>query len=198
MLLRIACIIVLLLLPCAVFGQSEVDLSIRSTFANRIPLAIAQFAAVDGAAAVEAAELEQLVFLDLQFSGFFKIVRGQVPVVTSSDAGLVEVRGMLIQNGSEMQFEGRVLDRTEVPFNVALTYHAIQRRELNAHPGLLAEALLAELHLSPPDHEMRSRLTGALIEAQAPDGGFPGAKTVDEIGDPHRTACIAALALARR
>jgi TolB protein len=101
---------ILLLLPSLVLAQSEVDLRIRSTFAKRIPLAMAQFTAVDGASPEDATEMEQLVFLDLQFSTFFNIVRGQVPLAGNGDSGLVEVRGTLIRSGDEVHFEGRVVD----------------------------------------------------------------------------------------
>lgn len=104
-------VIVCILLPGHVFGQSEVELGIRTTFAELIPLSIAPFIAVDGSRPDDAMELERLVTTDLKFSGLFRIEHVAVPLAANGGKeGLVEVRGTLIQRGDRTQFEGRVID----------------------------------------------------------------------------------------
>ncbi|MDH3215523.1 MAG: Tol-Pal system beta propeller repeat protein TolB [Candidatus Krumholzibacteria bacterium] len=100
-----------LLLPISAFGQSEVELGIKSSYAQRIPLNVAPFAAVDGTRPDQALSLESLVTADLEFSGLFDLKRKRVPLAANGDKeGLVEVRGALIKYKGETHFEGRVID----------------------------------------------------------------------------------------
>ena len=92
-------------------AQREVELGIKSSYANLIGLSIAPFTAVDGARPDQATTLEQLITADLEFAGVFKVTRGRARRTDSAgDNGLVEVRGLLKQNGGETQFEGLVVD----------------------------------------------------------------------------------------
>jgi TolB protein len=100
-----------LLLVSGVRGQSEVELGIRSTFAERIPLNIAPFAAIDGTRPDQALTLQNVVTSDLEFSGLFKIQQGIIPLAGNGGReGLVEVRGALLVHRGEPHFEGRVID----------------------------------------------------------------------------------------
>jgi TolB protein len=105
------CLLAVLFLPVVAVGQSEVETGIRSTFADRIPLNIAPFAAIDGTPPDQALSLQNLVTGDLEFSGLFKINPGRVPLsANGGDEGLVEVRGALLLHRGETHFEGRVID----------------------------------------------------------------------------------------
>ncbi|MEE9271134.1 MAG: hypothetical protein V3V49_12835 [Candidatus Krumholzibacteria bacterium] len=104
-------LVLLLAMPVTAVGQSEVELGIRSSFANRIPLAIAPFAALDGTSREDVLALERVVTSDLEFSGVFKIHRGRVPAAHNGDTeGLVEVRGAMFLYRDKAHFEGRVVD----------------------------------------------------------------------------------------
>lgn len=103
-------ILVILLLPLAASAQREVELGIRSTFAELIPLSVAPFTAVDGAPPDQAQTLEQLVSTDLQFSGIFAVTRGISRRPGGENDGLVEVRGTLKRQGADVIFEGLVVD----------------------------------------------------------------------------------------
>ncbi|UCG52175.1 MAG: PD40 domain-containing protein [Candidatus Latescibacterota bacterium] len=92
-------------------AQKEVELGIKSTYADLIPLSVVLFSAVDGAKVDNARALEQLVSSDLEFSGIFKITRGRISQAGNGDPnGLVEVRGVLKQNRGQTHFEGLVVD----------------------------------------------------------------------------------------
>lgn len=97
------------ILPWNAAAQREVELGIKSSFAQLIPLAVAPFSAVDGAPPDQAKTLEQIVTNDLQFSGIFKVTTGRA---TRGAGGgeIVEVRGVLSQRGGEVHFEGLVVD----------------------------------------------------------------------------------------
>lgn len=98
-------------MPMAAYAQSEVELGIRSTFAERIPLNIAPFSAIDGTRPDHALILQNQVTSDLQFSGLFKIQQAAIPLASNGGhEGLVEVRGALLVRGGQTQFEGRVID----------------------------------------------------------------------------------------
>jgi TolB protein len=104
-------IVLLAVAASSAFGQSEVELGIRSTFADRIPLNIAPFAAIDGTPPDQAQTLQSIVTSDLEFSGLFKIQQGMVPLASNGGReGLVEVRGALLVYRGEPHFEGRVID----------------------------------------------------------------------------------------
>ncbi|UCH82743.1 MAG: PD40 domain-containing protein [Candidatus Latescibacterota bacterium] len=108
---RIVVIIMCLVAVVPAAAQREVDLEIRTTYANLIPIAVVPFSALDGAKADQATTLEQLVSKDLEFSGVFKITRGRISKAGNGDEdGLVEVRGVLKARGSKTQFEGFVVD----------------------------------------------------------------------------------------
>jgi TolB protein len=100
-----------LITASSAFGQSEVELRIRSTFADRIPLNIAPFAAIDGTRPDAALTLQNLVKTDLEFSGLFEIQQGSIPLASNGGReGLVEIRGALLVYRGEPHFEGRVID----------------------------------------------------------------------------------------
>jgi len=100
-----------LLAPAPSWAQSEVETGIRSTFAERIPLRIAPFTAIDGTRRDHATTLEQLVAADLEFSGVFKIERGSIPLAGNGNRdGLVEIRGALYLRRGDPHFEGRLID----------------------------------------------------------------------------------------
>ena len=102
----IAIIIVCIIAAVPAAAQKEVDLGIKTTYANLIPLSVVPFSAVDGAKVDEATTLEQLVSKDLEFSGIFKITRGRISKAGNGDeSGLVEVRGVLKRAGGKNQFE---------------------------------------------------------------------------------------------
>lgn len=104
---------VLLFVPAWVQAQSEVDTGIRSAFAERIPLNIARFSALDGTRPDDALALQTLLTTDLEFSGLFKIEQGSVPLAANGGReGLVEVRGSLLVIDGDTHFEGRVIDVT--------------------------------------------------------------------------------------
>jgi TolB protein len=104
-------LLIVLLLPVALWAQSEVELRIRSTFADKIPLNIAPFAALDGSRADDALALQNLVKSDLEFSGLFRIQQTTIPLASNGDReGLVEVRGALLLHKGQTHFEGRVID----------------------------------------------------------------------------------------
>lgn len=104
--------VVTLMLPLPAGAQSEVELGIRSSFANRIPLSIAPFSAIDGTSPDQALALERIVTADLEFSGVFKIHRGAVPPAAHNGdtEGMVEVRGAMFHYRDKPHFEGRVID----------------------------------------------------------------------------------------
>jgi TolB protein len=107
----IAVIILCMFTAVSVAAQKEVDLGIKTTYANLIPLSVVPFSALDGARADEATTLEQLVSQDLEFSGIFKITRGRIPKAGDGDeSGLVEVRGVLKMDNGKRQFEGFIVD----------------------------------------------------------------------------------------
>lgn len=110
--MRIAAILMLCLaLPVSASAQREVELGIKTTHAEQIPLAVTPFRAVDGARPDHATTLEQLITADLEFSGIFKITRGRVPQSKNTGgADLVEVRGVLMLQNGETHFEGIVVD----------------------------------------------------------------------------------------
>ncbi|MFQ5510502.1 MAG: Tol-Pal system beta propeller repeat protein TolB [Candidatus Krumholzibacteriia bacterium] len=110
--MRFALILALLVtMPLAAAAQSEVELGIRSSFASRIPLAIAPFSSIDGTSVEDVLALERIVTADLEFSGVFKIQRGRIPAAHNGDAeGLVEVRGAMFLYREAPHFEGRVID----------------------------------------------------------------------------------------
>ena len=106
-----AIMIVCVLLSVPASAQREVDLGIKSTYADLIPLSVTPFNALDGARADHAATLEQLVSSDLEFSGIFKITRGRNPHAGNGrDDGLIEIRGGLTRRGADVHFEGFVVD----------------------------------------------------------------------------------------
>jgi hypothetical protein len=80
----IAVIIMCLIAAVPAAAQKEVDLGIKTTYANLIPLSVVPFSALDGAKVDEATTLEQLVSQDLEFSGIFKITRksGILPIIS--------------------------------------------------------------------------------------------------------------------
>jgi TolB protein len=98
------------LLPLSASAQREVELGIKSTFANLIPISVAPFSAVDGAPPDQAQVLEQLVATDLQFSGIFAVTRGTTHRSGGKNDELVEVRGVLKRQGTDTVFEGLVVD----------------------------------------------------------------------------------------
>jgi len=99
-----------LVIPSTAPAQGEVDLGIRTGFANRIPLIITPFQARDGTRQDEASVIEGLIVADLEFSGIFRIQRGDVPQVIAGDSeGLIEVRGVLSKHRDDVHFEGRVV-----------------------------------------------------------------------------------------
>jgi TolB protein len=107
----IALSIICLIAAAPLSAQREVDLGIKTTYANLIPLSVVPFSALDGAKVDEATTLEQLVSKDLEFSGIFKITRGRISNAGNGDEdGLVEVRGVLKKSGGRDQFEGLVVD----------------------------------------------------------------------------------------
>ena len=107
----IAVIIICMIAAVPVAAQQKVDLGIKTTYANLIPLSVVPFSALDGARVDEATTLEQLVSKDLEFSGIFKITRGRISKAGNGDeTGLVEVRGVLKKKGGKNQFEGFVVD----------------------------------------------------------------------------------------
>lgn len=103
--------ILYLLVPWAVWAQTDVETWIHSRTASRIPLAMAPFSALDGTPADQVRKIEQLVTADLEFSGVFKVYRGHASLaaVRNKDE-LVEVRGALFLNDAKPHFEGRVVD----------------------------------------------------------------------------------------
>jgi TolB protein len=106
-----AILAICVLLSVPVYAQREVELGIKSTYADLIPLSVTPFNALDGAPADRAAALEQLVSSDLEFSGIFRITRGRVPHAGNGGKdGLIEIRGSLRTRGSDTHFEGFVVD----------------------------------------------------------------------------------------
>lgn len=101
-----------IVVPAAAAAQEgDVRTGIKTTFAQRIPLNIAPFSAIDGTRPDQAIQLEQIITADLEFSGLFKIQRGQIPLATNGDSeGLIELRGALFMRRDEPYFEGRVVD----------------------------------------------------------------------------------------
>ena len=59
----------LLVIPWSGFAQTTVEMGIRSTFAEPIPLNISPFSAIDGTRPDHALELQTQLTKDLQFSG---------------------------------------------------------------------------------------------------------------------------------
>jgi TolB protein len=110
--MRITTILLLcLILPLSASAQREVELGIKTTHADQIPLSVTPFRAVDGARPDHAATLEQLITTDLEFSGIFKITRGRISKAGNGNgADLVEVRGVLKLKNGETHFEGVVVD----------------------------------------------------------------------------------------
>lgn len=106
-----AVLLPVLLLASPAWAQRDVSTGIETTFAQRVPLNIAPFSALDGTSAEDALRLEQIVTSDLEFSGVFAVQRGQIPLATNGDRqGLIEVRGALLLRGGGPHFEGRVID----------------------------------------------------------------------------------------
>jgi TolB protein len=108
------CVLIFLvgfLLASPASAQREVELGIKSTYANLIGLSIAPFTALDGARPDQATTLEQLISADLEFAGVFKVTRGRVSRTGGAgDNGVVEIRGLLKRDGTETHFEGLVVD----------------------------------------------------------------------------------------
>lgn len=99
------------LAPSPIRAQSEVDLGIETNYANRIPLSLFPFEALDGTRPDDAKVLEQIVQGDLEFSGLFKMYHGRPPLAhNGDDEGLIEVRGALAVHRGAPYFEGRVID----------------------------------------------------------------------------------------
>jgi TolB protein len=97
--------------PVATRSQTDVETGIVKTFADRIPLAVAPFTAIDGTRRDHALTLQNLVTSDLEFSGLFKIQQGSVPLSSNGgNEGLVEIRGALLVRQGDRHFEGRVID----------------------------------------------------------------------------------------
>jgi TolB protein len=109
--MRILCFLaVIILFASTARAQREVELGIKSAYADLIPMSVVPFTSVDGARPDHAMTLQQLVSADLEFSGIFRITKGRVPQAGDGDNDLVEVRGVLKQKGAETQFEGLVVD----------------------------------------------------------------------------------------
>lgn len=105
----------LIFLSCLVtafpaFAQREVELELKSSYANLIPLSITSFTAVDGAKPDQAKALEQIVTADLEFAGVFKVTRGRAPGAADGNGDLVEIRGVLKTRGADTVFEGIIVD----------------------------------------------------------------------------------------
>jgi TolB protein len=101
----------LLLIPVWAGGQSEVKVDIKSTYAERIPLTVTPFSAVDGTRQDDALAMQTLLTTDLEFSALFKIQQGSVPMASNGGPnGLIEVRGSLMVVDGDVHFEGRVID----------------------------------------------------------------------------------------
>ena len=108
---RIFLWLAIILVPVGVHAQSEVETGIQKSFADRIPLNIAPFSAIDGTRPDHALTLQNIVSTDLKFSGLFEVRHGTIPLSSNGgNEGLVEVRGALLVHGGSIQFEGRVID----------------------------------------------------------------------------------------
>jgi len=109
--MRLSMVLVIFVLTAfPALAQREVELELKSTYANLIPLSITPFTAVDGAKPDQAKTLEQIVTADLEFAGVFKVTRGRPPLTGDGSGDLVEIRGVLKQRGADTVFEGLVVD----------------------------------------------------------------------------------------
>ncbi|MFH1755072.1 MAG: hypothetical protein ABIA59_05160 [Candidatus Latescibacterota bacterium] len=102
--------LIVLIVPAFTLAQTEVWPGIRTEEADRIPMWIEGFES-DGSATSSAAQIiEQIVFADLEFTGFFKITRGKAVAVGKDKEFAVVVRGSVVGYGDDTYFEGKVIE----------------------------------------------------------------------------------------
>jgi len=105
------CLFALLAALAAPANAQEVRGEIRKEFLRRIPLMVQPFTADKGTSRENTLKVEQVVTQDLEFSGLFQIYRFQIASRgQSATEGLIEVRGRTTLHGSDVYFEGSVID----------------------------------------------------------------------------------------
>ncbi len=106
-------IVFLAMLTCfsGAAAQTEVELGIKSSFTKKIPLWIERFRYLDPESKNVSQYLEQLIYADLEFSGFFSMRHGRPPAERGgTESFSFLIRGLVeVENGGE-HFEGRVFD----------------------------------------------------------------------------------------
>jgi TolB protein len=100
----------LLSLPALISAQTEVWPGIRTEVADRIPMWIEGFESDGSSTGAAAQAIENVVFADLDFSGFFQITKGKAVGVGKNKEFAVVVRGSVVEYGSDLYFEGKVIE----------------------------------------------------------------------------------------
>ena len=103
-------LLILMLLPASTRSQTEVWPGIRTEQADRIPMWIETFETDENVAIDYAQTLEQILFADLDFTGYFQIVRRKAGGAGQKRDFAVVVRGKTIESGGEAYFEGKVIE----------------------------------------------------------------------------------------
>jgi len=99
-----------LCLPAALSAQTEVWPGIRTEEADQIPMWIEPFEAGVSSGVAAAQAIEQVVFADLDFCGFFQITKGKAIAAGKNKEFAVVVRGNVLEYGSDLYFEGKVIE----------------------------------------------------------------------------------------
>lgn len=100
-----------ILVPLSLIAQTEVEMGIESTFAERIPLWMPGIEVRSGGLEKEARKLDEVIRADLEFSGLFQVKRGR-PRLRQGENDRMEIvlQGFVVRNGNDNIFEGRVFD----------------------------------------------------------------------------------------
>ncbi len=97
-------------------AQTEVWPGIKTEEADLIPMWIENFEADGGASISDAQTIEQVVFSDLDFSGFFRITRGRAVGLGKGKNFAVVVSGKLFERAGEAYFEGKAVELSSGQF----------------------------------------------------------------------------------
>jgi TolB protein len=109
-------LLILLCLPAIASAQTEVWPGIRTEEADLIPMWIEAFEADGSSTGAASQALEQIVFADLDFTGYFQITRGKVVAAGKNKEYAVVVRGSVVDYGGDLYFEGKVVEVTSGQF----------------------------------------------------------------------------------
>ena len=109
-LVRSCILLILLLLPASAGSQTEVWPGIRTEEADKIPMWIETFETDEDVAIGYAQTLEQILFTDLDFTGYFHIARRKAVGIGKNQDFAVVVRGKTFDIGGQAYFEGKVIE----------------------------------------------------------------------------------------